>query len=133
MRSCCLDKNDSVHLCKALPSLLQPFYSCKRAHLIWDGGTSHTATAAASFLRSRYGDWLWIIPTPAHSSWLNQAEILLKCFDVRYLQRGDWSSRQQLIDHLFASTPEYNRLWAQPINWSWTHRDLRNWAEKKSK
>ena len=133
MRSCCLDKNDSVHLCKALPSLLQPFYSCKRVHLIWDGGPSHTATATASFLRSRYGDWLRIIPTPAHSSWLNQAEILLKCFGVRYLQRADWSSRQQLIDHLLASTPEYNRLWAQPINWSWTRRDLRNWAEKKSK
>jgi hypothetical protein len=88
---------------------------------------------SASFLHARYGNWLRIVSTPAHSSWLNQAEILLKCFDVRYLQRDDWSSRQQLIDHLLASTPEYNRLWAQPINWSWTRRDLRNWAEKKSK
>ncbi len=133
MRRCCLDKNDSVLLCKALPSLLQPFHSCKRVHLIWDGSPSHTAAATTSFLRSHYGDGLRIVPTPAHSSWLNQAEILLKCFDVRYLQRGDWSSRQKLVDHLLASTPEYNRLWAQPINWSWTRRDLRNWAEKKSK
>ena len=79
-----------------------------------------------------YGDWLRVLSTPAHSSWLNQAEILLKCFEVRYLQRGHWTSRQHLIDHLHNSTPEYNRLWAQPINWSWTRRDLRNWAEKKS-
>jgi hypothetical protein len=75
---------------------------------------------------------LRILPTPAHSSWLNQAEILLKSFGARYLHRGDWESRQQLIDHLYASTPEYNRLWAQPINWSWTRRDLHDWAKKKS-
>jgi hypothetical protein len=130
MRSCCLEKNDSEHLCRSLPVLLQPFYAFKRVHLIWDGGPSHTAAATASFLKSRYGDWLRVVSTPAHSSWLNQAEILLKCFEVRYLQHGNWTSRQHLIDHLLASTPEYNRLWAQPINWSWTRRDLRNWAEK---
>jgi hypothetical protein len=132
MRSCCLEKNDSEHLCRSLPVLLQPFYAFKRVHLIWDGGPSHTAAATASFLKSRYGDWLRVVSTPAHSSWLNQAEILLKCFEVRYLQHGNWTSRQHLIDHLLASTPEYNRLWAQPINWSWTRRDLRNWALKKS-
>lgn len=132
MRSCCLEKNDSKHLCRSLPALLQPFYAFKRVHLIWDGGPSHTAAATASFLKSHYGDWLRVVSTPAHSSWLNQAEILLKCFEVRYLQRGNWTSRQHLIDHLLASTPEYNRLWAQPINWSWTRRDLRHWAEKKS-
>jgi len=131
MRSCCLDKNDSEHLCRALPALLRPFHSFRRVHLIWDGGPSHTSAATASFLRSRYGSWLRVLFTPAHSSWLNQAEILLKSFEVRYLQRGNWTSRQHLIDHLHASTPEYNRFWAQPINWSWTRRDLHDWAEKK--
>ena len=132
MRSCCLEKNDSEHLCRSLPALLQPFHSFKPVHLIWDGGPSHASAATTSFLQSRYGDWLRVLSTPAHSSWLNQAEILLKCFELRYLQRGNWTSRQHLIDHLYDSTPEYNRLWAQPINWSWTRRDLRNWAEKKS-
>jgi len=93
--SCCLDKNDSEHLCKALPALLRPFHSFRRVHLIWDGGPSHTSSPTASFLRSRYGSWLKILVTPAHSSWLNQAEILLKSFDVRYLQCGNWKSRQQ--------------------------------------
>ena len=132
MRSRCLDQNDSEHLCRALPSLLQPFHAFRRVHLIWDGGPSHIAAATTSFLKSRYGSWLRILLTPAHASWLNQAEILLKSFDVRYLRRGDWDSRQQLIDHLYASTPEYNRLWAQPIHWSWSRRDLHEWAEKKS-
>lgn len=132
MRSCCLDQNDSEHLCRALPSLLQPFHSFRRIHLIWDGGPSHTSAATQSFLQSRYSSRLRILFTPAHASWLNQAELLLKSFDVHYLQRGDWESRQQLIDHLYASTPEYNRLWAQPIHWSWTRRNLHEWAEKKS-
>jgi len=132
MRSACLDQNDSEHFCRALPSLLQPFHSCQRIHLICDGGPSHAAAATQSFLKSHYGPRLRLLLTPAHASWLNQAELLLKSFDVRYIYRGRWGSRQQLIDHLLASTPEYNRLWAQPINWSWTRRDLREWAEKKS-
>ncbi len=132
MRSSCLDQNDSEHLCRALPRLLQPFHSFQRVHLIWDGGPSHTSAATQSFLQSHYGSWLRILPTPPHASWLNQAELLLKSFEVHYLQRGTWESRQQLIDHLYASAPEYNRLWAQPINWSWTRRDLHQWAEKKS-
>ncbi len=131
MRSCCLDKNDSEHLCQALPQLLQPFQPFRRVHLIWDGGPSHLSAATAALLRS-YDPWLRVLLTPAHASWLNQAELLLKSFEVRYLQRGNWTSRQHLIDHLDASTPEYNRLWAQPINWSWTRRDLHEWAKKKT-
>lgn len=132
MRSSCLDQNDSEHLCRALPRLLQPFHSFQRVHLIWDGGPSHTSAATQSFLQSHYGSWLRILLTPPHASWLNQAELLLKSFEVHYLQRGTWESRQQLIDHLYASAPEYNRLWAHPINWSWTRRDLHQWAQKKS-
>lgn len=131
MRSCCLDKNDSEHLCEALPKLLRPFRQFRRVHLIWDGGPSHSSAATATFLRS-FGSWLRVLPTPAHASWLNQAELLLKSFEVRYLQRDDWASRQDLIEHLRASTPEYNRLWAHPFNWSWTRRDLHKWAAKKT-
>jgi len=132
MRSNCLDQNDSKHFCLALPRLLQPFHSFRRIHLICDGGPSHTAAATQSFLQSHYGSRLHLLFTPAHASWLNQAELLLKSFGVHYLERGQWESRQQLIDHLFACTPEYNRLWAHPIRWSWTRRDLHTWAQKKS-
>ena len=131
MRSCCLDKNDSEQLCRALPRLLRPFRSFRRVHLIWDGGPSHISSATASFLRS-YGSWLRVLFTPAHASWLNQAELLLKSFALRYLPRGNWTSRQHLIDHLYVSTPEYHRVWANPIPWSWTRRDLRSWAHSKA-
>lgn len=131
MHGCCLDKNDSEHLCRALPDLLLPFRKLRRVHLIWDGAPSHTSAATQEFLRS-YGAWLRVLFTPAHASWLNQAELLLKSFAVRYLKRGSWKSRQELIEHLCASVPEYNRLFVHPINWSWTRRDLRKWTERKT-
>src|SRR5215510_5615790 len=68
--------------------------------------------------------------TPAHASWLNQAELLLRSFACRYLDRGDWSSKEQMIDHLNASWPEYNRLFAHPISWSWTRPDMHKWVER---
>ena len=70
--------------------------------------------------------------TPPHSEWLNQAELLLKIFTMHYLKRGSGRSRQELIDHLYASVPEYNRLFAHPTNWRWTRRDLRDWVEWKT-
>lgn len=131
MQACCLDKNDSEHLCRALPSLLAPLRRWRRVHLIWDGGPSHAAAATQTFLRT-YGSWLRVLFTPPHSEWLNQAELLLKSFTVSYLKRGSWRSRQELIDHLHASVPEYNRLFAHPVNWKWTRRDLRDWIEWKT-
>jgi hypothetical protein len=66
-----------------------------------------------------------VLLTPAHASWLNQAELLLRAFTCRYLDRGDWKSRQNLIDHLDASWREYNHMFAHPILWSWTRHDLK--------
>lgn len=131
MRACCLEKNDSEHLCRALPKLLAPFRKWRRVHLIWDGGPSHASTATQTFLRS-FGTWLRVLFTPPHAEWLNQAELLLKNFTMHYLNRGSWRSRQELIDHLYDSAPEYNRLFARPINWTWTRRDLRDWVEWKT-
>ena len=131
MQACCLEKNDSEHLCRALPTLLRPFRKWRRVHLIWDGGPSHASAATHTFLRS-YGTWLRVLFTPAHAEWLNQAELLLKNFSLHYLKRASWRARQDLIDHLYASAPEYNRLFAHPINWKWTRRDLRDWMAWKT-
>lgn len=128
MHGWCLERNDSEHLCRILPSLFDSYRKVRRIHLIWDGGPSHTSAATQSFLRP-YQSRVRVLCTPARASWLNQAELLLKSFESHYLKRGSWSSRQELIEHLCSSCPEYNRLFAQPVNWSWTRRDLRNWME----
>jgi hypothetical protein len=53
-----------MHLCKALPTLLQPFHAYRRVHLIWEGAPSHTAAVTQSFLKSRYGESVRVVFTP---------------------------------------------------------------------
>lgn len=131
MQGWCLDRNDSEHLRQVLPDLLKPHRKARRIHLIWDGGPSHTAQDTLALLRS-YRPQLRVLFTPAHASWLNQAELLLRSFEAHYLQQGSWKSRRELIEHLLDSAPEYNRLFAHPIQWSWTRRHLRDWVAERT-
>jgi hypothetical protein len=130
MHGWCLDQNDSEHLCPALARLLARFKEARRIHLIWDGGPSHTSDYTQQFLRG-YGGWVRVLLTPAHASWLNQGELLLRAFAARYLRRGDWRSRHQMMTHLMEAVAEYDQLFAHPFTWSWTRRDLRRWIAQK--
>jgi hypothetical protein len=129
MHGWCIDTNDSEHLCAILPELLQEHRHVRRVHLIWDGGSSHIAGATSTFLRTHYAH-VRVLFTPAHASWLDQAELLLRAFSERYLKRGDWKSRQHLIEHLQASWQEYNRLYAHPFTWSWTRQKMHRWVAR---
>jgi DDE superfamily endonuclease len=131
MRAWCLDKNDGDHLRAILPDLLRDYRRLRRVHVIWDGGPSHTAADTRAFLHARYPN-VRLLTTPPHASWLNQAELLLRAFTAHYLNRGDWKSRGQLIEHIDASWPEYNRLFAKPIAWSWTRQNMRRWMARRA-
>ena len=127
----CLDANDSAHFVPALERALgqRRYRHADRIHLILDNGASHiaheTRTRLAAMPRLR------VLYTPARASWLDQAELLLRAFDDRYLRRLDVPSRAALIAHLDASWREYNRCYAHPFTWSWTRRDLHAWAAHK--
>jgi len=125
-----LGANDSAHLRPALHTLFRVYArQWRRVHVIWDGGSSHVASETEAFLRS-YGPSVRVLLTPAHASWLNQAELLLRAFSARYLVRGDWPGRVHLVEHLDASWREYNRLYAHPFTWSWTRQHLRDWLSR---
>jgi len=130
MQGWCLDANDSAHLQPALKQLFHAHRHARRIHLIWDGGPSHTAGDTRGFL----GRYPRVRPlrTPAHASWLNQAELLLRAFRERYLKRGDWASRLDLVHHLDQSWPEYNKLFAHPFTWSWTRSKMHEWLARHS-
>jgi hypothetical protein len=130
MRAWCLDRNDSEYLCSVLPDVLGAHGHVRRVHLIRDGGPSHIAAKTLAFVRARFPK-VHVLFTPSHASWLNQAELLLRSFAAHYLNRGDWKSRQQMIEHLDASWPEYNRLFAKPITWSWTRQKMRRWVARQ--
>jgi hypothetical protein len=129
MQGFCIEKNDSEHLCAILPEVFRPHRHARRVHLIWDGGSSHVSEETTTWLRRHYPRVRTLV-TPPHASWLDQAELLLRAFSERYLKRGDWKSRQHLVEHLDASWREYNERFAHPITWSWTRRHLRQWAAR---
>jgi transposase len=130
MWGCCLEANDHTHFLGALRRLARHYPWAPRLHLILDNGSSHIARETQAYLASH--PRLRAFYTPPHASWLNQAELLLRAFSDKYLQRFDPHSRQHLIDHLHASWPEYNCRFAHPFTWSWSCRDLYAWARKKA-
>ena len=71
--------------------------------------------------------------TPVHASWLNQAEILINRFSHHDLKRQSWSSRETFIAHVLAAVPEYNRRYAEPVEWTWTNAKMRQWFEKHAR
>jgi hypothetical protein len=129
MRGWCLNTNEAADLRPALRQLFHAHRHARRLHLIWDGGGSHIAGETQTLLQA-FQPWVRVLLTPAHASWLNQAELLLRAFHDHYLTRGDWKSRGHLIEHLGASWPEYNRLFAHPFTWSWTRAKMRAWIDR---
>jgi DDE superfamily endonuclease len=129
MWGCCLARNDHEHFLGGVRQVVHRYRMARRIHLIMDNGASHidhhTQAYFAAHPRVR------VRLTPAHASWLNQAELLLRAFSDKYLKRFDCRSQQELIAHLNASWPEYNRYFAHPFRWSWTRRHMYHWAESK--
>jgi transposase len=121
-----LAANDGAHFRPAAARLFDAYGWAKRLHLILDNGASHIAAETQAFFAA-WRPWLRVLFTPARASWLNQAELLLRAFDDRYLDRGSWVSRDALVAHLHASRDDYNAHFAHPFAWSWTRRDLRAW------
>jgi hypothetical protein len=122
----CLDKNDGEHFRPALRRLLHPYGWAKRIHLIIDGGSSHTSGETTAFFHD-LSPRLHLLWTPVDASWLNQTESLLEAFSERYLLRGSWSSRVQMIRHIMASPLDYNQHFAHPFDWKWSCRDFKYW------
>jgi hypothetical protein len=122
-------KKDADHYIGELKAFRWRHRGLKGVFLIQDGDPSHTAGDTADYWS---GCQSWWRPrfTPVHASWLDQAELLIGAFGYHYLKRGSWTARQELIDHVLMSAPEYNRLYAHPFEWTWTNQQMRKWFAK---
>jgi hypothetical protein len=125
MEAVCLGKNDADHDVEALRGSRRR-HRLRGVYPVQDGGPSHIAAEANDFFAEAHG-WWRPRPTPAHASWLDQAELLIRAFRPRYLRRRSWISREQVIEQVEASWPEYNRLYAHPFEWTWTSQKMRRW------
>jgi hypothetical protein len=122
-------KKDARHYVRELRAFRRRHRGLKGVFLIQDGDPSHTAADTQSYW-SGCGGWWHPRFTPAHASWLNQAELLVGAFGSRYLRRGSWTGREEFMEYVLACGPEYNRLYAHPFEWTWTNSQMRNWFAK---
>lgn len=124
-----LEANDHECFLEALCNLAHHWKAAKRIHLVLDNGPAHIDQETRHFLAldPRFRP----VYTPAHASWLNQAELLLRAFTDKYLKYFDSTSRRALVDHLQLSWREYNRCYAHPFTWSWSRKRMHAWAEKR--
>ena len=119
-------KKDAEHYIKELGAFRRRHRGLKGVFLIQDGDPSHTAGETAGYWSSSQGWWRPRF-TPVHASWLDQTELLIGAFGYHYLKRGSLVSRDELIEHVLASAPEYNRRYAHPFEWTWTNHQMREW------
>jgi transposase len=124
-----LERNDAEHYLPELELFRRQHQELRGVFLIQDGGSSHIAGDTHRYFAESDGWWRPRY-TPANASWLNQAEILIHSFKHYYLKRGSWRSREEFKVHVLASWPEYNRLYAHPIEWTWTNQKMRQWFDE---
>jgi transposase len=117
-----ITKNDSATFIAFLTMLDQAIDPQLTIHLVLDNGSSHTSKATKKWLREhprfqpRY--------TPAHASWLDQAELFFSILTRRLLRRGQFTSRQDLADKIENFTNVYNHT-AKPFRWTYAGQPLK--------
>ena len=126
MEATCIETKDAVHYIEQLERFRRRHHYLRGVYLIHDGDPSHTAGRTRDYFRSCRGWWRPRC-TPAHASWLDEAEILNNAFGYHYLRRGSWTSREEFIVHIANSWPEYNEHYAHPFEWTWTNQKMRRW------
>jgi hypothetical protein len=123
---------DAEHYIRALRAFRRRHRHLKGVFLVQDGDPSHTAGDTEGYWEECRGWWRPRF-TPAHASWLNQAELLVGAFGYHYLKRDSWCSREEFIEHVLACGPEYNWLYAHPFEWTWTNQQMRVWFAKHAR
>jgi DDE superfamily endonuclease len=123
---------DAEHYIRALRAFRRRHRHLKGVFLVQDGDPSHTAADTAEYWAGCRGWWRPRL-TPAHASWLDQAELLVGAFGYHYLKRGSWGSREEFIEYVLACGPEYNWRYAHPFEWTWTNQQMRVWFAKHAR
>ena len=82
---CGLEAHAHTHFLEALGRRARRYPRARRLHVILDHGSSPIAHATRAYFASH--PRLRAFYTPPHASWLNQAELLLRAFSEKYLDR----------------------------------------------
>ena len=117
-----ITRNDSATFIAFLTMLDQAIDPALTIHLVLDNGSSHTSRATKKWLRAhpRFQPHY----TPAHASWLDQAELFFSVLTRRLLRRGEFTSCDDLADKIQNFVDVYNRA-TKPFRWTYHGRPLK--------
>ncbi len=117
-----IKKHDSDTFIEFLTELAETVDQAKKIHLILDNGSSHTSKQTRKWLSEH--PRFTVTYTPCHASWLNMVEIFFSILTRRMLRRGDFASRDDLIEKITKFIKTYNRA-AKPFRWTYDAKLLR--------
>jgi len=117
-----IKRNDSDTFIAFLTELAATVDPTKKIHLILDNGSSHTSQATRTWISQH--PRFTVTYTPCHASWLNMIEIFFSILTRRVLRRGDFASRDDLIEKITTFITTYNRT-AKPFRWTYDAKLLR--------
>jgi transposase len=115
-------RNDSVTFIAFLAELAATVDPTKKIHLVLDNGSSHTSKQTRRWITEH--PRITVTYTPCHASWLNMIEIYFSILTRRILRRGDFASRDDLIEKITTFITIYNRT-AKPFRWTYDAKLLR--------
>jgi len=91
-------------------------------HLVLDNGASHVAKKTRAWLEAH--PRFVIHHTPKHASWLNQVELFFSILTRRLLKRGEFASRDELVERIMNFITDHNRT-ARPFAWTYDGTPLK--------
>lgn len=91
-------------------------------HLVLDNGASHIARKTRAWLQAR--PRFVVHHTPKHASWLNQVELFFSILTRKLLKRGEFASRDELVQRVMAFINHHNRT-ARPFAWTYDGTPLK--------
>jgi hypothetical protein len=107
---------------------VEPYTKAQRVFVIVDNGSAHRGTAAIKRLKDSWPN-LILVHTPAHASWLNQAEIYFSIVQRKVLTPNDFPDLHTLQAQLLAFGRRYQQI-AAPFQWKFTRADLDRLAHR---
>jgi transposase len=85
-------------------------------HVVMDNGSSHVSKATRAWLA---GHPRFVVHyTPKHASWLNQVELVFSILTRKLLKRGEFSSRENLVEKIMDFIDQRNQS-AKPFVWKY--------------
>ena len=114
-----ITRNNSVTFTGFLHRLDQCIDQRLNIHLVMDNGSSHTSGATRAWIAAH--PRITVTCTPRHASWLDMAELWFGVLTRALLRRGEFTSRDDLIDKITGFAIRYNRT-ARPWKWAYDAR-----------